>query len=85
MELTGRSLIGNRFGTQGSERFRAVNPATGAELEPEFHEASDEEVGEACELASKAFATFSRTFAAERAKFLRAIAVEIEQLGETLV
>lgn len=85
MELSGRSFIGNSRGAEQRQQFRAVSPATGAEIEPAFHEASDEEVSRACDLARAAFATFSRTPAAERARFLRTIASEIEQLGEPLV
>lgn len=85
MELNGRSLIGNRLGDTRGQRFRAVDPTSGAELEPVFYEALDAEVHGACELAGKAFETFSHTSARERAQFLRAIAKEIEQLGDALV
>lgn len=85
MELSGRSFIGNARGAEQSERFRAVNPATGADIEPAFSEASEDEVNRACDLAAEAFATFSRTSAGDRARFLRIIAAEIEQLGEALV
>ena len=85
MDLSGRSYIGNSRGAGSGERFRAVNPATGAEMEPVFYEASDAEVSRACELANQAFAKFSRVSAKERAKFLRAIAAEIEKIGEALV
>lgn len=78
-------MIGNTIGAEREGRFRAVNPATGSEMEPVFIEASDDEVNRACELADRAFATLIRSSAADRARFLRTIASEIEQLGDALV
>ncbi len=85
MELHGRSLIGYELGTPTSDRFTAVNPATGESLEPAFFGATDAEVARAAELAGRAFPQYSRLPAATRAHFLRQIAHHIEQLGEALV
>ena len=68
MDLSGRSYIGNSRGAGSGERFRAVNPATGAEMEPVFYEASDAEVSRACELANEAFAKFSRVSSIDAAR-----------------
>ncbi len=85
MQLNGRSRIGYGLGTENGERFYALNPATGTELQPAFYDASDREVQRAAELAGVAFSSYSRLSAAERARFLRAIARNIDQLGEVLV
>ena len=85
MQLNGRSRIGNRLGSETGDRFHAVNPATGADLEPVFFGATDEEVRRAADLAGEVFISYSRLPASERARFLRAIARNVEQLGEALV
>ena len=85
MQLNGRSRIGYRLGSETADRFRAVNPATGADLEPVFFGATDDEVRSAGDLAGRAFDDYSCTAPTHRARFLRTIAQNIEQLGETLV
>ena len=85
MLLNGRSRIGYELGTETEDRFHAVNPATGADLEPVFFGATDAEVKRAADLAGEAFEEYSHKSAADRAAFLRAAARNIEQLGETLV
>lgn len=85
MQLNGRSRIGYGLGAESGERFYAVNPSNGAELQPAFFDASDEEVRRAAELAAEAFSSYSRLSAADRARLLRAIAHNIDQLGEVLV
>src|SRR4051812_25415071 len=85
LELNGRSRIGYDRGAETPDRFRAVNPATGTEIDPVFFGASDDEVRRAADLAGQAFTQFSRTSGAKRAAFLRAIAANIERLDEALV
>ncbi|MBI4351118.1 MAG: hypothetical protein HY550_06745, partial [Elusimicrobia bacterium] len=53
--FTGKHLIGGKFTGAGRNKFRAVNPATGKELQPGFSEAGAAEAGRALELADKAF------------------------------
>lgn len=84
MELTGLSFIGARRGTQGGAVFHGHNPATDEALEPAYHSATADEIESAVELASQAFQAFSRTTGGQRAALLRAIAAEIEALGQTL-
>lgn len=84
MELTGLSFIGAQRGQRGGAVFRAVNPATGQALEPDYHSAPGAEIESAVQLAAGAFPAFSQTNGKERAAFLRAIATEIEALGQTL-
>jgi alpha-ketoglutaric semialdehyde dehydrogenase len=85
MQLTGEMLIGSRAvrGTQGS--MRAVNPATGAEMEPVFGGGSTRDVNAACTLAEAAFDPYRSVSLEKRAAFLEAIAQEIIDLGDVLV
>lgn len=82
--LTGANLLGDTEvpGTAGP--FRAVNPATGAPLEPEYREAGTTTVARAAAAAGKAFAAYRTTDFARRAAFLDSIAAEIENLGDAL-
>jgi NADP-dependent aldehyde dehydrogenase len=83
--LTGDLLIGTRS-IHGTDRpLRAVNPATGAVLEPAFAFAGPAEVAQACELAWSAFHAYRNTGLPERARFLEAIARHILALGDVLI
>jgi NADP-dependent aldehyde dehydrogenase len=85
MNVTGDNLIGGVSSRAGRVRLRAVNPATGAALAPEFHEAGDDEIELAAQLAEEAFEGYSSLPAARRAAFLRATADEILALGDELL
>ncbi|MEM7144806.1 MAG: aldehyde dehydrogenase (NADP(+)) [Verrucomicrobiota bacterium] len=84
MELQGTSLIGGGRGASAGGEMRAVNPATGEELEPSYFTASRAEIDEAVALATEAAGPYGRLSGKERAVFLRAIADEIEALGDAL-
>lgn len=84
MDLTGLSFIGARRGQTGGATFYGINPATGAVLEPAYHSATAEEVERAAQLAAEAFPAYSTTTGKQRGAFLRAIAANIEALGDTL-
>jgi len=83
-QLTGQSFIGSERGPATGSSFDAINPATGESLSTAFHEASPDDVNRACVLAKNAFTPYRQTSDAERAKFLRSIADEIESIGEEL-
>jgi alpha-ketoglutaric semialdehyde dehydrogenase len=85
VERTGKSIIGFRLGEAQGESFSAANPDTGAKLAPAYFTASSGELDRAVQLAAQAFPRFSRLPGKERGAFLRAIAAQIEQLGEALV
>jgi 2,5-dioxopentanoate dehydrogenase len=85
MKLTGKNFIGKKQSSQGTAKYVASNPAAGTAIEPAFFEATTSEVDEAVLLAAKAFAIYSRTSADVRARFLEAIAEEIQQLGDVLL
>ena len=65
--------------------FRAINPATGAALEPAYHATTLAELDQAAARARAAFPVFSRTSGQERGAFLRAIAVQLEARASELI
>jgi len=83
--LSGEMFIGFDRVQGSGDTFRAVNPATNEELEPEFALGGDAEVEEAVRLATEAFDTFRETTPEDRAAFLEAIADNIEALGDELI
>lgn len=85
MELQGTSIIGLSRGRVGGTGLQGFNPATGEDLLPVYHSASLAEVDHAAQLAHAAFATYSRTTGAERARFLRRIAENIEGIGDHVI
>ena len=64
---------------------RAINPATGEWLEPSFALADHAEMARLCELAAAAFDTYREAAPELRARFLEAIAEQIESLGGELI
>lgn len=84
-ELQGTSIIGFQRGATGGATLQGFNPATGEDLSPVYHSASAAELDQAAELAHAAFATYSQTTGAERGQFLRAIAENIEAMGDKLI
>jgi len=78
MALQGRSIIGSSFGSSDGTAFNAINPATGDSLSEDFFTATETEVAQAADLASRAFDTYSTISGVQRAAFLRAIADELE-------
>ena len=82
--LTGSSLIGAADVPTTGATFRAVDPATGIELDPPYGEAGAAEVERATALADQAFPAYRRTSADQRAAFLESIAANLEALGSTL-
>ncbi len=79
------TAIGGGGATTGPDSFHAVNPATGATLQPAFGEAGPAEIESACARAAAAFDRYRETSIAQRAAFLEAIAEAIMQLGDALV
>jgi NADP-dependent aldehyde dehydrogenase len=84
-ELMGTSIIGFARGALNGGTLQGFNPATSEHLAPVYHTASDAEVDHAVQLAHAAFATYPQTTGAERARFLRRIATNIEALGDELI
>lgn len=78
-------LIAGRDVSTGTGTFEAVAPATRAALQPAFLEAGPDEADAALRAAAEAFESYRALPAADRARFLRRIATEIEALGDALL
>ncbi len=83
--LTGEMLIGAQAVRGDQSLFRAINPASGAEIEPSYGSASAADLERACALAWAAFDPYRATNLDARARFLEAIATRILGLGDTLI
>ena len=85
---SGRHFVGGDrvdSSREGTPPFRAQDPSTLQPLEPQFADASAALVDRAAGLAAGAFEDFASRSPEQRADLLRAIASEIESLGETLI
>jgi 2,5-dioxopentanoate dehydrogenase len=85
MDLTGRQLIGFAESGEGPASFAGVDPRSRVALAPRYHEASEDEIDRALGAAEAAFEPYRDGPPSRRADFLRAVADEIEALGEPLV
>ncbi|NGZ83731.1 aldehyde dehydrogenase (NADP(+)) [Duganella aceris] len=83
--ITGEQLIGAHAVRGVDTPFRAVDPATGAELAPQFETASAGHVALAASLAWQAFDVYRETTLAQRAALLEAIAQHVAELGAVLI
>mgnify|MGYP005989585313 CR=1 FL=1 len=83
--VTGKNYIGNQLSAKGNTTYTTFNPQTNTENKNVFTEATSEEINQAAELAQRAFQSYSKKSGKEKAVFLRAIASEIESLGEVLI
>ncbi len=80
-----RSLIAGAEAGAGGARFRGVNPAAGAELEPAFTAATAADLERAAAAAAAAFDDTRRRSGKQKAAFLRAIAEELEIAAPALL
>jgi alpha-ketoglutaric semialdehyde dehydrogenase len=85
MQISGKSLIGNSWSGRGETKFKTFNPVLNEENPWVFIEANKEELERAVEIARTTFPIYSNTSDLERAAFLRKIADNIEDLGDTLL
>jgi alpha-ketoglutaric semialdehyde dehydrogenase len=83
-EIRGAILIGAEDATT-RDTFRAVDPASGAVLEPAFSAAGPEQVEAACAQADAAFSSFSESSPEVRAGFLETVAQAVGNLGDSLI
>ena len=84
-EITGKSIIGSCRGSETADTFTAFDPTTGEPIDPPFHSATPDELNKAAQLADDARLAYASVSPESRARFLRAIADNIEALGETLI
>src|SRR5215469_181693 len=85
MVLHGRNFIGMQLSSAGPKTFFGLDPRTGKQLDPPFHQATEEEINRSLELAAKAFPLLRESTPQVIAGFLERIASEIEQLGDLLI
>ena len=83
--ISGKNYIGNQLSATGNKTFKTFNPLLNIENQWKITEASNAEVNQAAELAAEAYKTYSKISGARKAEFLRAIADEIEALGDDLL
>lgn len=83
--LTGNMLIGATAVRGSGASIRAVDPASGRELDPPFPGGTPADVERACALAWDAFDAFRDTGLEQRARLLEAIAEQLMALGDTLI
>ena len=83
--LKGTSIVGRSRGASYGDQFHAFDPATGQPVEPTYHSATAGELEHAVALADAARIPYGDLPGRERAKFLRAIADNIEALGDALL
>jgi 2,5-dioxopentanoate dehydrogenase len=83
--LLGQPLIGFNRADGNADSFRAVNPATRKELDPPFFSANQKDLDNAVALAEAAFTPYGSLSSADRANFLRAIAVEMEVTATEII
>lgn len=85
MQIGGKLILGADKVLGTEKGFRALNPASGELMEPEFLGASAEQVAAACTLAAEAFESYRHTSLEARAAFLEAVAQAILDLGDELI
>ncbi|TGX53577.1 aldehyde dehydrogenase (NADP(+)) [Sphingomonas gei] len=85
MALTGELFVASKRVARDGPGFKAIAAATGAEIEPSFSVATTDDVETAAAAAEAAAPVYAALPREDHAKFLEAIAEEIEALGEELV
>ncbi|MCA8952146.1 MAG: aldehyde dehydrogenase (NADP(+)) [Planctomycetes bacterium] len=85
MKLRGEHFVAGAAESGGGESFTAVDPTTGAALEPGYAEAAPEQVDRACAAAAAAHAELQDSVPGDRADLLRAVATGLLALGDELV
>src|SRR4051812_38954011 len=83
--LTGQMLIAGSPVRGSGTPIHGFNPSTGQELEPAYPYGDQSHVDAACSAAAEAFAVYRSTTSDQRAQFLKAIAANIEAIGEDVI
>ena len=85
MALKGMQIIASEFRASGECGFAAVNPATGALLEPQFREACSDDIDRAAKAAADSFDQYRILPIEQRATFLEDIGNELTACAPELV
>jgi len=80
-----QNIIGLQFSAQGAATVRSSNPKTLTELDGDFAVATNDEIEQAMQKAHQAWRIYRQCSGEQKGQFLRAIAEEIENLGDTLI
>lgn len=83
--ISGANYIGAELSKKGDKQFNTFNPKLNVPTEWAFQEANEEEINEAASLSKTAFVVYREFSGKRKAEFLRAIAEEIENLGDELI
>jgi 2,5-dioxopentanoate dehydrogenase len=83
--LTGQMIIAGALVAGTGEEIRGFDPAANAALEPGYRHGDDSHVDSACAAAAEAFPGFRATTSEQRARFLEAIAANLEAIKAPLV
>ncbi|TDQ31254.1 aldehyde dehydrogenase (NADP(+)) [Zeaxanthinibacter enoshimensis] len=83
--ITGENFIGKTRSATGSKQFSTFDPVKAKPNPEQFFVATEKEIDDAVNLAASVFPVYSDTSAEKRAGFLRAIADEISELGDSLI
>ena len=85
MALHGKNFIGAKLSALSAKTFHGYDPRAGKKLETAFHQANDEEIDCALNLATDAAPVLREQSAETIAGFLDEIAKQIEVLGDALI
>jgi NADP-dependent aldehyde dehydrogenase len=85
MALHGKNFIGSKLSALGQKTFHGFNPRTGQQLPAAFHQADEDEIDRALNLAADAFPSLRESSSETIASFLETIAAFIEALGDQLI
>lgn len=85
MKLEGKNMIGLMTSADGQNFFNAINPVTTQKIEPQFCEATSNEIDRAVKKAHEAFQVYRNISGKKRAEFLISIAEEIVSLDKELI
>lgn len=83
--MNGQNIIGFTYAPPQGRAFKATDPATATALEGDFYSADTHTVNQAMQLAAEACAVYKSIGKDRKAAFLRAIAEEIDALGDELI
>lgn len=83
--IFGEMIIGQQCVRGTAGQVFGFNPATRADLEPAFGQATSNDVDRACELAAQAFDPYRALPLEQRARFLEAVAEQILAVGPALI
>lgn len=85
MTLHGKNFLGSQLSALGQKTFHGFNPRAGQELATAFHQATEDEVDRALNLAADAFPEVRDASPETIASLLEGIASGIEGLGDELI